>query len=134
MCAFPIVIFEYFGIQYGHDMVLAQERYGNLTGHGGKPPGAKVYKWRIKSGKVAGNSISFLANYTATPDAVTPLTVLHVTGTIGSDGKISGTWSDNYQGGTRSGALTTVSGAAVPLGSLAAEDFGVVDYNTGVTG
>jgi|GEM_PF-6827840 hypothetical protein len=113
-----VVNMEYLGINYAHDMSLTQDSSGNLTGNGGSPSGANVYKWALTSGTVSGNSIDFLANYTATADAVTPQTVLHVTGTIASDGKISGTWSDNYQGGSRSGSLSTVSGAAVALRTL----------------
>jgi hypothetical protein len=127
-----VINMEYLGTQYPHDMVLAQDSSGNLTGHGGSPAGANVYTWVITSGTVSGNSIDFLANYTATADAVTPQTVLHVVGTVAANGTISGTWSDNYQGGTRTGAVSTVSGAALPLGTLSAEDFGVVSYDTGL--
>jgi hypothetical protein len=124
-----VVNMEYLGNQYPHDMVLTQDAAGNLTGHGGSPAGANTYMWTITSGTVDGNTIDFLANYTATADAVTPQTVLHVTGTIAPNGTISGTWSDNYQGGARSGALTTVSGSASALGTLAAEDFGVMNFS-----
>ncbi len=127
-----IVNMEYLGPQYAHDMSLTQDGLGNLTGFGGNPVGANVYTWVITSGTVSGNSIDFLANYTATADAVVPQTVLHIIGTIANDGTIGGTWSDNYAGGARTGALTTVSGAALPLGTLNAEDFGVVSYDTGL--
>ena len=40
-------------------------------------------------------------NYTATADAVEPQTTMNVTGTIASDGSMSGTWTDNYQAGER---------------------------------
>ncbi len=120
---------NYLGTDYSHDMVLSQDDLGNLTGHGGSPAGSNVYTWVITSGTVTGNTFDFLANYTATADAVTPQTVLHVMGTIASDGTLSGTWSDNYQGGSRSGTWTTTSGMAA---MLAAEDFGVVNYNTGL--
>ncbi len=126
-----VINMEYLGTQYPHDMVLTQDSSGNLTGYGGSPVGANVYTWVITSGTVSGNSIDFLANYTATTDAVTPQTVLHVNGIVTS-GTINGTWSDNYQGGTRTGVISTVSGAALPLGTLAGEDFGVVNYNTGL--
>ncbi|MDE2399781.1 MAG: hypothetical protein KGL67_02110 [Patescibacteria group bacterium] len=115
-----VVNMEYLGTQYSHDLSLVQDSSGNLTGHGGSPAGTNVYTWVITSGTVSGNSIDFLANYTATADAVTPQTVLHVTGTIGTDGKITGTWSDNYKGGARTGALTTVSGAAIALRTITA--------------
>jgi hypothetical protein len=127
-----VVNMEYLGIQHPHDMSLTQDGLGNLTGSGGSPAGGNTYTWVITSGTVSGNSIDFLANYTATPDAVVPQTVLHVTGTIAMNGTISGTWSDNYQGGSRTGALTAVSGSSTPLGVLSAEDFGVVNYDTGL--
>jgi len=127
-----VVKMSYLGTDYPHDMILSQDSSGNLTGSGGSPAGANVYTWVITSGSISGNTINFLANYTATPDAVTPQTTMHVVGTIASDGTISGTWSDNYQGGSRSGDLSTLSGQAVLLGTLTAEDFGVVNYDTGL--
>lgn len=128
---------EYLGTDYPHDMALAQDDLGNLTGNGGSPAGANAYLWTINSGTVDGNSIAFTADYTATPDAVTPQTTLVVEGTIALDGTMSGTWSDNYAEGDRSGTWMTTSGEAseIPdtlLGSLAAEDFGIVSYDTGL--
>jgi hypothetical protein len=127
-----VIAMNYLGTDYNHDMTLTQDNLGNLTGNGGSPTGANVYTWTITSGTVSGNTVDFLANYTATADAVTPQTVFHIVGTIAPNGTLSGTWSDNYQGGARTGTVTTVSGAALPLGTLAAEDFGVVNYNTGL--
>ena len=40
---------------------------------------------------------------------------MHVLGTIADDGTISGTWSDNYAGGSREGTLNTVSGNATAI-------------------
>src|SRR3989338_7076647 len=57
---------------------------------------------------------------------------MHVVGTIAEDGTMSGTWTDNYNGGDRSGSWTSTEGNASPAGSLAAEDFGVVNYDTGL--
>ncbi len=107
-----VIAFEYGGADYQHDVHLVQDGSGNLTGNGGSPAGANTYTWVITSGTVADNTIDFLANYTATPDAVSPQTIMHVIGTIASNGTISGTWSDNYAGGSRSGTFTTTSGAA----------------------
>lgn len=126
-----VVNMNYLGTDYPHDVVLTQDGLGNLTGSGGSPAGANVYTWTITSGTVDGSTVDFYANYTATPDAVVPQTTLHIVATIALNGTMSGTWSDNYQGGARSGTLATVSGAASPLATLSAEDFGVVDYNTG---
>lgn len=131
-----VVDMHYLGSDNNHDVVLTQDALGNLTGHGGSPAGANTYTWVITSGTVSSSTIDFFANYTATADAVMPQTVLHVTGTIAADGTISGTWSDNYQGGARTGALTTVSGNATAIASatetLSAQDFGVVNYDTGL--
>lgn len=124
---------EFEGIDYSHDMTFTQNNLGELDGTGGSPSGSNVYMWDVTSGTVSGDTIDFYANYTATPDAVTPQTVMHVVGTIASDGSMSGTWSDNYQGGARSGTWETTSGTAVELeATLAAEDFGVVNYDTGL--
>ncbi len=124
--------FNYLGTDYAHDVILVQDGLGNLTGNGGSPAGSPVYTWVITSGSVSGDTVDFFANYTATADAVTPLTVMHVMGTVALNGSISGTWSDNYNGGARAGTWTTTSGTAVLAGSLAAEDFGVVSYDTGL--
>lgn len=127
-----VVAFNYLGTDYAHDMTLAQDGLGNISGSGGNPAGGPhVYTWILTSGIVSGDAIDFYANYTATADAVTPQTVMHVMGTIASNGTMSGTWSDNYQGGERGGTWKTTSGAAVALGTLAAEDFGVVNYDVG---
>lgn len=129
-----IVAMEYLGTNYSNDMNLIQDNVGQLTGNGGSPAGANVYLWTINSGTVAGNAIEFTANYTATPDAVTPQAVITASGTVALDGTMTGTWSDNYAGGERSGTWTTTSGNASPLllGALAAEDFSVASYDTGL--
>jgi hypothetical protein len=128
-----VVALNYLGNDYAHDMSLTQDSFGSLTGNGGSPSGANVYTWTITSGTVSGDVVDFYANYTATADAVVPQTVMHMTGTVAVDGGMSGTWSDNYQGGTRTGTWTTTSGHALVLaGALAAEDFGVVNYDTGL--
>lgn len=133
-----VIAFDYLGTPYAHDMTLVQDGLGNLTGNGGNPAlGSHVYTWVLTSGSVSADTIDFLADYTATADAVTPQTTMHVVGTIAGGGTMSGTWSDNYQGGVRTGTWSSTSGAAIALpapllGSLAAEDFGVVNYNTGL--
>lgn len=122
------VNFNYQGTDYAHEVTLNQDASDNLTGSGQ----SGAYAWVIMSGSVDGDDIEFWANYTATADAVTPLTVMHVEGTIDSDGSISGTWSDNYQGGDRSGTFAVADGAAEENVHLHAEDFGVVNYDTGL--
>jgi hypothetical protein len=108
-----VINMNYLGTDYPHDMVLTQDAMGNLTGHGGSPAGANVYLWTINSGTVSGDTIDFTANYTATPDAVTPQTTIHVMGTIAPGGTMTGTWSDNYQGQQRAGTWASTSGNAV---------------------
>lgn len=128
-----VVEMEYLGSEYSHDMSLTQNNLGEINGTGGSPSGSNVYMWDITSGSVSGDTIDFYANYTATADAVTPQTVMHVVGTVAPDGTMSGTWSDNYQGGNRSGSWATASGTAEVIEAiLAAEDFGVVNYDTGL--
>lgn len=129
-----VVTMEYLGNDYNHDLTLVQDELGNLTGDGGSPAGANTYLWTITSGTVVADAITFTANYTATPDAVVPQTTIVVEGTIAEDGTMSGTWSDNYAASERNGTWTTESGAAsaVMTGELAAEDFGVVSYDTGL--
>lgn len=128
-----VIAVNYLGSDYAHDLSLTQDNAGNLTGSGGNPAGGThTYQWELTSGLASGDTIDFLAQYTASADAVTPLTIMHMTGNIAIDGKISGEWSDNYQGGTRSGTWSTTTGQASLLGTLAAEDFGVVNYDTGL--
>ena len=125
-----VIDMQYNGTSNPHDMSLVQDSSGNLTGSGGSPAGANVYTWTITSGSVSGDAINITANYTATADAVTPQTVLNLIGTIAGDGTISGTWSDNYQGGARAGTFSTTTGKALSLSaSLAAQDFGVMNVS-----
>lgn len=107
-----IVAMEYLGSDYSHDVSLAQDEIGNLTGSGGSPAGGNTYSWTITDGTVSGDTIQFTANYTASPDAVDPQTTLVVEGTIAEDGSMSGTWSDNYAGETRTGTWSTSEGVA----------------------
>jgi hypothetical protein len=111
-----VVALNYQSVNYPHDMSLIQDGLGNLTGNGGSPAGGPhTYTWVLTSGSVSGNTIDFLANYTASADAVTPQTTMHMTGTIAPGGTMSGTWSDNYQGGARAGTWMTTSGNAVMI-------------------
>ncbi len=105
------------GSDYAHDVTLAQDGAGNITGVGGGYPmgGPYSYTWVIDSGSVSGNTINLTAHYTGGPDAVTPLTVMHMTGTIAGNGTMSGTWDDNYGGGSRNGTWVSTTGAAAPI-------------------
>lgn len=112
-----IINMEYQGDDNLHDMTLVQDNAGNLTGNGGSPAGNNTYLWTITSGSVTENVIEFTADYTATQDAVDPQTTLIVNGIIAEDGTMSGTWSDNYQAGERSGTWSTTEGNAIPTES-----------------
>lgn len=102
-------------ISNSHNVSLEQDSSGNLSGSGASLIGVDTYAWIVKSGSVDGDAINIVANYTATPDAITPQTVLNLNGHIAIDGSISGVWSDNYQGGSRSGSFLTTKGNAVVL-------------------
>jgi len=107
-----VINMNYMGTDYPHDMSLVQNGIDQVSGNGGSPAGGNVYTWLIDSGFVLNDTIDFWAYYTATPDAVTPQTALHVMGTIAGDGTMSGTWTDTYQGGHREGTFSTVTGTA----------------------
>ncbi len=94
---------NYLGTDYAHQVTFTQDSSGNLDGTGT----SGAYAYDITSGSVSGNTFMYSANYTATSDAVTPQTVMMVNGNVASNGNLSGTWSDNYQGGSRSGTFTS---------------------------
>lgn len=102
-----VVDFEYLGGTYPHDMVLAQDGAGNVTGGGGYLAGnPHTYEWVIDSGIVDGNTIHLETTYTL--GAVCTMTI---DGVVAPDGTMSGTWSDNCDG-ARTGTWTTASGEA----------------------
>lgn len=104
-----IVDFEYQGSFYSHDMTLAQDAGGDLTGSGGHVAGGPhTYEWSLTSGSVTNTTIDFSAVYTLGAVGTT----MHVVGTIAPDGSMSGTWSDDF-GGARSGTWSSTSGQAV---------------------
>ncbi len=113
---------------YLHDMDLTQSSTGTVTGTGGYPAGSstKTYTWHVTSGVVSDDDI----NLTIVYDSGATGTIMHMDGDIATSGVMSGTWDDNF-GGFRTGSWYTSSGTAALIGSLVAEDFGVVDYNTG---
>ncbi len=101
--------FEYLGGHYVHDATISgQTAGGNYTINGGYPAGGPhTYVWN-GTGNVTGSTVTNSVNYTVGA----PGTHMDMTGTIASNGTMSGTWSDNY-GGTRTGTWTTASGAAI---------------------
>lgn len=101
--------FNYEGGDYDHNVILSQTG-DQVTGTGSH----NAYAWTITpAGVVSGDNINLTAQYTASADAVTPLTTMNITGTIAPGGTMSGTWTDNYQGTERSGTWMTTSGNAV---------------------
>lgn len=106
-----VFTFNYQGSDYAHDVSLSQAMGGMLSGTGSHG----AYAWSLTSGQVINDSIVMSANYTASADAVDPLTTMNIEGVIAPDGTMSGTWSDNYQAGTRTGTWMTTSGNAVSL-------------------
>jgi len=90
---------EYQGHVYDHDMVITQQAQTGITGSGGYPTGGPYsQKWRIVNVVVTGNNVMFTVEYTAGATGTT----MHMTGHIGQNGSIRGTWDDNY-GGSRHG-------------------------------
>jgi hypothetical protein len=101
---------EYLGGTYPHDMFLTQDAAGNVTGNGGNPVGGPYsYSWHVSSGVVIGNTITLTLAY----DTGAVGTTEQMTGTIAANGSISGNWSDDYLGQSRTGTWQTTSGAAV---------------------
>ena len=108
-----VVDFEYEAAIYQHDMTLAQDGAGALTGGGGYIAGGPhTYEWVIDSGAVDGSTIHLETHYTL--GAVCDMTI---DGVVAGDGSMSGTWSDNCgaEGATRTGTWTTSSGEADPI-------------------
>ncbi len=92
---------------YTHHIALTQNGQ-TVGGSGGYPlTGGDQYHWNVTSGTIVGNALNLTALY----DVGAPGTVMHITGTIASDGSISGTWDDNY-GGARTGTFKATSGSA----------------------
>ena len=100
--------FEYQGSHYVHDATITnQTQNGNYKISGGYPAGGPfTYAWN-GTGKVNGNNVTNSVDYTVGA----PGTHMDMTGTIASNGTMSGSWTDNL-GGTRTGTWTTASGAA----------------------
>ncbi len=72
----------------------------SVNGNGGYPvTGGDTFHWNITSGTLTDNDFSLTAIY----DVGANGTIMHIFGTIASDGTMSGTWDDNYAGSTRTG-------------------------------
>jgi len=111
---------------YAHDIVITtQNSDGTFSGNGGYPAGNSPYTAdgqtsEIITGQVTGDTITLTTTYAG---ALNPGYSLTISGTIAADGSMSGTSPLEWH---------TTSGNAILLGTLSAEDFGIVNYNTGL--
>ncbi len=112
--------------QYAHDMNLTQTG-SSVSGDGGYLAGTSPYSfaWDITGGTVTGNSITLDSLY----DVGAPGVIMNMTGTIASDGTMSGDWTDDYGGGTRNGTWATTSGEAVQTVSSGCAGAGMFNYH-----
>jgi hypothetical protein len=95
---------------YTHHVDLTQNGQA-IGGSGGYPvSGGDQYHWNITSGSLIGNALSITAVY----DLGASGTVMHINGTVGTDGSIAGNWDDNF-GGPRTGTFTAPAGTASSL-------------------
>ena len=129
-------IHEFSGNTYPHTNNIVQAPDGTLTGSGGWDgtqngnPISAPNTWVITSGSsVSGNNVHFNYTYTSVETCAVDG---YVDATINPDGSMTGTWHDDCNGG-RTGTWTVVAGTAEALGSLAAQDFGVMNMS-GVKG
>jgi hypothetical protein len=115
---------------YAHDLVITtQNPDGTFSGTGGYPAGGAPYTAtgqtpEVITGQVTGNAITFTSTYAG---PFNPGYSITVAGTIAPDGSMSGTSPLEWH---------TTSGNALPVSSstasLAAQDFGVVNYDAGL--
>lgn len=93
---------------YEHDMVIEhQDSDGTFTGHGGYPAGGHPYlTTETITGQVTGNQITFTTTYGSEP--YNPGYVANVSGTIASNGTMSGT--SPWEWHTTVGHVTLASG------------------------
>jgi Ca2+-binding RTX toxin-like protein len=117
------------GGPYVHDAFLTQTG-SSVTGNGGFPAGGPyTFTWHITSGTVTGNTI----NLTVVYDTGALGTVMHMTGTVATDGKMSGLWDDDF-GGARNGTWSTSTGTAtvnVPAECDQATSYNVINGTEG---
>lgn len=101
------ITIEYQGSHYTHGATLTQTGT-SVTGSGGYPDTGPPYSvaWTT-TGTVSADTINLTWTYTKGLTGSKELT-----GTIASDGSISGTWTDNVGGGTRTGTWTAPADTA----------------------
>lgn len=94
---------------YVHHATLTQSS-STVTGDGGYPAtGTDAYHW-IATGTQTGDSLNLTAVYNLGAIGTT----MHMTGTIASDGTVTGTWDDDF-GGARTGTWSITKGVSVPM-------------------
>lgn len=92
---------------YTHAVTLTQNGQ-SVLGSGGYPVGGPyTYTWHVTSGTLVGNALNLTIAY----DTGAPGTIMHMSGTIASNGAISGTWTDNF-GGARAGTFSATGATA----------------------
>ncbi len=97
---------------YTHDATISNENAaGNYNISGGYPAGGPYQFAWAGTGHLSGNTVTNSIDYSAGA----PGTHMDMTGTVAPDGTMSGTWSDNYNGGNRTGTWSTASGAATQV-------------------
>ncbi len=94
---------DYMGTKYNHDMTIATQTGGSLTGTGGWPAGGPHTITETITGTVSDDGVSITSNYGGSTYQFTAV------GTIAADGTMSGTWSSNTG---QTGDWMTTSGQA----------------------
>lgn len=95
---------------YIHEAALTQTGT-SIDGTGKYPAGGPyTYTWDITSGSISGDTINLTVNYLTGAVGTT----MTMTGTVAPNGAVSGTWSDNFGGGTRTGTWSISDGVSVP--------------------
>lgn len=86
---------DYYGGKYNHDISIATQTGGSLTGTGGYPAGGPYTINETITGTVSNDNVSITSSYDGSSYNFTAL------GTIAADGTMSGNWSSNTgQSGT----------------------------------
>lgn len=106
--------FEYLGSPYVHQVTLSgQDVDGNFNVVSTYPVGGpEAYAWS-GTGSISGSALTMSTDYTV--GAVG--THMDITGTVASNGTLSGSWSDNNIPGGRTGTWESVSGSAHHIAS-----------------
>lgn len=99
-----VINVEYLGTNYAEDLMLTQSG-SSVTGTLALVGGGSDFT--LDTGNVSGNTLNLEGFFVSNPGLR-----VHLTGTIASDGSVSGTWMD-VLGGSRTGTWNTTSGMAI---------------------